>query len=713
MGSQWVEKITKFTQSWTENDAIEFLDYLVDLIGVDLTLARIRAASYFNYMHYNDFREKVDFYRQEEYLGEDGIRKKLSQSFSGFHRGHLADIKNTIQKVQNIIGKEGIKRIFSKPKVNLAAFAVANTEIVHIVNWLEGMEGRRGIPRTEINEGIIRDPEAFTRGHLINLTSIATEIRSRLNKYGLSDGITLTEVEIEAKINEMIIRSPQALTMGRVERLRVIVGEIKNRLNKYGLQGEMTLAEVEIETEIEVKINEVIIKDPGAFTKGKVENLNDILEEVRERLKKYGLSKGKILDTAIEKKINEVILSNLGAFTKGKVENLRAIAEEIKLQLTGHEPSEELNVTINKQINEAILGNPGDFTRGKVENLRAIVDEIKDRVEKHGLPEGITLSETQINEAIIRNLKAFTSGNVANLRAIVKEIKDRVKEHGLPEGIILSEAQLEAKLNIAIIKYSQAFTVGTVGNLRVIVREVKDRVRKYGLPEGITLLTEAEIEKKFNEAIIRNPRTFTSGKIENLRAIAEEIKSQVKEHGLPGGKISEEMMDKKVNEAIIRNPDPFTKGKVENLKAIVKEIKDRVRKYGLPKGMVLSEIEINEMITKNTVAFTKGSVDYLRTIVKEIKIRLKISGFTETEIEMKINEAIIRNTEEFTKLTSKGLKAVEKRFGIDGLIEALKNLSTEQLAEIVDTSVTDVSENIATQDQEDTDDSDICPSSLQ
>ena len=703
MGSQWEEKITESTQTWTAKEATDFLDYVVGLIGVDLTLAKMRSASYFKYMHYSDFEEKVEFYRKEEYLGEEGVRKKLSQSLSGLHKGDLTDIKNTIQQVQNIIGREGIKKIFRKPKVNLAAFAVVDTEITHIVNWLEDTEGGYGIPRAEINEAIIRDPEAFTRGHLINLTSIAAEIRDRLNKYGLPEKTTLTEAEIETKINEMIMRSPQAFTMSKVENLRAVAIGIKNRLNEYGLPKETTLL---TDAKIEAKINEAILKDPGAFTKGKIENLREIIKEISDRLKRYGLLEGKISDIAIEKRINEILLSNPGSLTKGRIENLRAITKEITDQLTGHEVSEELNVAIGKQINEALLSNLGDFTRGKAENLRAIIDEIKDRLEKYGLPKNINMSEAQINEVFIKHLKSLTSGNVANLRAITKEIKGRVKKYGLPEGTTLTEQQqLEVKLNLKIIKYPRAFTVGTVANLRAIVKEIKDRVTKYGLPEGTTP-TETELEKKSNMAIISNPRAFTQGTADNLRDIVEEVISQVKKQGLPGEKISEEMINKKINKAILSNTEAFTRGKIKNLKAIMKEIKDRVEQYGLPEGMVLSEITVNEMLTRNTAAFTRGSVKNLKTIAKEIKNYLKTLGFTEAEIEMKINEAIIKNTDYFTNLNSKNLTHLEKYFGIDGLMRNLRN-SLKPLEEIA----ADESEATTLQNQENIEIKD-CPPQL-
>ena len=206
MGANWVGKITEYTQAWTANGATEFLDYLVSLIGVDLTLARIKTASYFFTMYYISFRKRVEFYRAEEYLGEEGVKTKLRQSFNGFHTGHVENIKNTIQQIQNVIGKKGIKEIFSKPKVNLGAFSVVYTEITPIVNWLKD----HGIPRLEINEAIIRNPQAFTRGKVQNLKAIVKEIKNRVKEYGLPEGITLSDTKIEAKINEAIIRSPYA-----------------------------------------------------------------------------------------------------------------------------------------------------------------------------------------------------------------------------------------------------------------------------------------------------------------------------------------------------------------------------------------------------------------------------------------------------------------------------------------------------------------------
>ena len=161
MGSHWVETVIKYTPYWTAWETTGFLNYLVGLIGLDLTLARIKTPSYLSYTRYDSFKEKVDFYKQEEYLGEDGVKRKLSRSFNGFHIGHLENIENTIKQVRDIIGDKGIKRIFSNPRVNLGAFTVVNTEITDIVEWLEEVENGRGIPRTEIIEAIIRKSYSF------------------------------------------------------------------------------------------------------------------------------------------------------------------------------------------------------------------------------------------------------------------------------------------------------------------------------------------------------------------------------------------------------------------------------------------------------------------------------------------------------------------------------------------------------------------------
>ena len=103
---------------------------------------------------------------------------------------------------------------------------------------------------------------------------------------------------------------------------------------------------------------------------------------------------------------------------------------------------------------------------------------------------------------------------------------------------------------------------------------------------------------------------------------------------------------------------------MQNLKTIVEEIKNQVKKHGLPEGITLSE----------------------------------------AEIETKINEAIIINPYAFTHNLTKRLEVIKKHLELDDLLEALQNLSAEQL------------EDINRQDQEDDDQNnpdDLCLSSLQ
>ena len=679
MGSKWVQRITKYTPYWTAQEVTKFLDYLVGLVGLDLTLARIKTASYLKRMHYSSFKEKVDFYSQEKYLGKEGVRRKLSQSFNGFHTGYLEDIKNTIQKIEGIIGEEGIRRIFNKPRVNLGAFAVVNTEITAIVSWLEDVKNGCGIPRSEINEAIIRNPMAFTGGKVKNLKTVVEEIKSRVKKYGLPEEITLSEIEIQAKLNEVIMRDLHAFTDGKVGNLKAIVKEIKFRLQSYGLPEGVILSEAEIER----KLNETIIRNPQAFTRGKVENLKAIVEEIKFRLQSYGLPEGVTLSEAgIEAKLNEAIIKDPQAFTSGNVENLKAIVEEIISRLKNYGlPEEEAlsEVEIKAKLSEAMIRDPQVFTISKVENLKAVVEEIKSRVKKYGLPEGVKLLEMEIeakiNRAIIRNLQAFTNGNIENLRVIVKEIKFRLKSYGLPEGVTLSEKEVEAKLNEAIIEKSHGFTRGNVENLKFILEEIKSRLKSYGLPEGVTL-SGVEIEAKLNKAVMKSPGSFIKGNIENLRAIVKEIKNRLAEHGLSKRtKMSEIEIEAQLNEAITRKPKAFVSGNVEILKTVVKEIKSLLKSYG----------------------------------------QSEEGKFSEQDIEAKLNTAIIRNPEVFTFLHVHGLMAIEKHFGVDGLIESLKNLSTEQLTEVVNTPVTDELENIVIQGQKNIkqDESGICPSSLQ
>ena len=63
MGPDWQKDITKYTQSWKKQDAINFLGFLAEQIGTNETLDAIKSASGLRWIRYNSFKDKMYFFR--------------------------------------------------------------------------------------------------------------------------------------------------------------------------------------------------------------------------------------------------------------------------------------------------------------------------------------------------------------------------------------------------------------------------------------------------------------------------------------------------------------------------------------------------------------------------------------------------------------------------------------------------------------------------
>ena len=102
-----------------------FLEKMEARIGVEQTLKRIQAPSYFR-MSYVNFKDIVSLY--EEYIGVEGVTQRLNRSLGGFDKGNVEAVRAVITYLQIYFGgkEEGKLAIQQIMKKNLRGFSNAN-----------------------------------------------------------------------------------------------------------------------------------------------------------------------------------------------------------------------------------------------------------------------------------------------------------------------------------------------------------------------------------------------------------------------------------------------------------------------------------------------------------------------------------------------------------------------------------------------------------
>lgn len=104
MGNKWPEQIARSVTNWTPEEAKQFLQFLRNRIGEQDTIKRIKPSSYFSYMNYEAFIERVAFY--DQYMGEQKMTIRLRKSLRGLDRGKVEEIRQVADFLKSYIGKE-------------------------------------------------------------------------------------------------------------------------------------------------------------------------------------------------------------------------------------------------------------------------------------------------------------------------------------------------------------------------------------------------------------------------------------------------------------------------------------------------------------------------------------------------------------------------------------------------------------------------------
>ena len=118
--------------SWSSNEARQFLDILSDKIGSnEITPFLQKRSSFFQEVSYDDFKEKLEFY--EQYIGQEFSDKQLAQPtrWTSMFKFSLKKIQRTINAMEELFGKERTLRIL-RNDVRIAANGITpETELVY------------------------------------------------------------------------------------------------------------------------------------------------------------------------------------------------------------------------------------------------------------------------------------------------------------------------------------------------------------------------------------------------------------------------------------------------------------------------------------------------------------------------------------------------------------------------------------------------------
>ena len=149
MPRNWESRIMKYTTFWKREDMDSFLNYLINRIGEEETLNRVKSSSYFNSLRYKDFLDRILLY--EKYIGVEEVTNRLRKSLSGFNEGDVKKIEKVVQYLEEDMGlqRAAIKEAM---KSNLQGFTIAKvSELEKVVKYLEE---DMGLQRAAIKEAM-------------------------------------------------------------------------------------------------------------------------------------------------------------------------------------------------------------------------------------------------------------------------------------------------------------------------------------------------------------------------------------------------------------------------------------------------------------------------------------------------------------------------------------------------------------------------------
>ena len=147
MGPRWTRRIFLYSAEWTKRDAELFLDYMVERVGTESTLERLKSPSYFEFMRYKDFRARVQLF--DELWGESFSTMRLNRSLGGFDRGSIEEIEGVIKIVADYIGEDNLREVAASNLQGLTRVQPLSLKrtISFIERYFENLSAGRSVVR--------------------------------------------------------------------------------------------------------------------------------------------------------------------------------------------------------------------------------------------------------------------------------------------------------------------------------------------------------------------------------------------------------------------------------------------------------------------------------------------------------------------------------------------------------------------------------------
>lgn len=229
--SIWEERLIGYMNKghWTEQDAGNFVLFLIGRIGLENTLKRIKNnVSYFSSIIYLDFIDKISFY--DEFLGEDIVNILLSNSLGGFTKENsLSELRDIISFIHKYIEDEEELRAFVKKQIINIAKAIYS-DLIEIEELLIEYH----FTKNEIKTLMQKSFTGFATAKPENLRAVADFlINGKIKINGSSQVVLGWEGEnfTKAEVKILMQKSFDNFTRAKPESLHAVANFLINEYN--------------------------------------------------------------------------------------------------------------------------------------------------------------------------------------------------------------------------------------------------------------------------------------------------------------------------------------------------------------------------------------------------------------------------------------------------------------------------------------------------
>ena len=488
MGSDWEDKVQRYTGHWTAEDSIDFLDYLSNRIGIIPTLNRIKRASYLHMMKYSDFLKRASFY--ENYMGEDKVTYRLNQSLDGFERGGIEEIKRVVDFLEEYLGdRKIIKAIMLKSLsgfARLSGLANAHTNLENIkdvIVYLRSLE----FTEEQIKFMIIDNFTGFVRS---TRSMLETRRQSLTQKETIGIAFNLDEVD------QMIEQNIQGFIQVKLKKIKAMVTSLKS---------------INFEDE---KIKAMVMRNFQGFSKDSPETLERKRQSLTQR-ETIGITFNlDEIDQMIEKSVQNFLQANLV-----KIKMMVACLKDIGFK--------------NDKIKKMAIRNLQGLGQG---DPKILLNKRQSLTQKETV--GITFNLYEIDQMTEKNIEGFLFVNLVKVKMMVACLKDiGFKDDKIKKMAIENLKSLDQEDPKTLLSKRQSLTkeetVGIVFTLDEIDKMIEKGIGDFlqadltKVKRMTTYLNEIGIENdEIKDITIQDLTHLSTIKVYELRNMIERLKKE-------------------------------------------------------------------------------------------------------------------------------------------------------------------------------------------